>query len=99
MPEFPKCVDSLVFEASRGYAYSCESEFNYEFNFRVDNDTLYLERIDFASEMDTLAEVSSKEWFKMTDKGLVWIKVKRKNGEIWNDLEDEYLNQFYYKKL
>lgn len=99
MPEFSECVDSLIFHSNEGVAYSCEHESKSEFYFKVYDDTLYLERMGYKSELDTVLEVRSKEWYLISEKELVWVKVLRKEGENWKELKKKYLNQFYYKQV
>ncbi len=62
-------------------------------------DTIYIEKWDVINEASSIMELSAKEWYVFTENGLVWIKVQRKRGDFWDDLEPEFLNRFYFKQL
>ena len=99
MIEFPTCIDSLIFSAKKVFTYSCEHEYGEAHNYKIFNDSLYVEKWDVINNIDTTKELKAKEWFKLTNHGLVWVKVVRKRGDFWDEIEPEYLNKSYYKQL
>jgi hypothetical protein len=99
MQEFPKCIDSLIFKEKVGFSYSCEHEEYLKIDLFQKGDTLYVEKWDFANHLDSTQEISVKEWFRLTDNGLTWVKVLRKRGDNWDELEKKYLNRFFYKRI
>ena len=99
MEEFPNCIDSLKFGQTEIYAYSCEHEHGEKHSYKIIGDSIYVEKWDVINEADTTTELSTKEWYKLTENGLVWVKVQRKRGDFWDDLDSNYLNKFFYKKV
>lgn len=99
MEEFPNCIDSLQFEENQVYVYSCEHEYGENHKYELKSDSIYVEKWDIINEADSTKELSAKEWYKLTDDGLVWVKIQRKRGDYWDDLDSQYLNKFYHKKV
>jgi len=80
MEEFPECIDSLKFEETTVFVYSCEHESEEEHKYEIKGDSIYIEKWNVINEADSTTELSAKEWYKLTQNGLVWVKVKRKRG-------------------
>ncbi len=99
MKEFPDCIDSLKFGQTELYDYSCEHEYGEKHGYKINGDTIYIEKWDVINEVDTTTQLSAKEWYILTENGLVWVKVQRKRGDLWDDLDSKYLNKFFYKKV
>lgn len=99
MQEFPECIDSLIFKENIGFSYSCEHEEYLKIDLSQKGDTLYVEKWGFANQLDTTKEITAKEWFRLTEIGLTWVKVLRKRGNNWEELEKKYLNRFFYKRI
>ena len=77
MEEFPNCIDTLKFGQTELYDYSCEHEYGEKHSYKIIGDSIYIEKWDVINEVDTITELAAREWYKLTENGLVWVKVCR----------------------
>lgn len=97
MEEFPNCIDSLIFSSSEVFSYSCEHAYGEPHKYEFRNDSIYVEKWDVINNVDSTKELKAKEWFILTSNGLVCVKVQRKRGDFWDELDPKYLNKFYFQ--
>ncbi|MDW3209613.1 MAG: hypothetical protein R8N23_07095 [Reichenbachiella sp.] len=92
---FPNCTDTLSISSNESYYYSCEHELDYDVQFRIESDTLYIDKYGLVSEVSAElgSEVKTKYKFIKSEDLLILVEIAHKYQDRYNPVGEEYLYQ------
>ncbi len=99
-PDIPDCIDSIIFDDSiSGLYYSCEHGLHDSITFKLSNDTLFINKFGFISEIDGSfgQEIQSKYFLNFIGDTLKMIDIKHKYGDAFKSIESKFITQKYVK--
>ncbi len=96
---FPNCTDTLKIISNDGQYYSCEHELDYDIQYSIEADTLYIDKYGLISEetADSGTEIKTKYKMIKSDDLLIIVGIAHKIQDRYEPVGEEYLFQEFRK--
>ena len=96
------CIDSLIFYPDfKGVFYRCEHDFHDSITYRIENNTLYINRYNYISDVDAnqQLEVESKYVLIMREGRLKMTDIKHRYNDSFNSIDPKFVEGNFFSKV
>ena len=100
--EYKDCIDTLKFVTENyGVNYSCEHEFYDSIVYEINDDTLFIEKYGYATEVEPDQELVVMSKYKLIGlKGdLKMVDIKHRNNDFFDSVDPKFIVGITYEKL